>query len=190
MSLSDFPVSYMSDVRVLTFSDRSADADNTRISRFPCMECPGMHRVFDSARPSSDSRYRRPTRGLPPHATGSAPRSCDFGAQYLACPSPDQRFTPGVTAKGAWPGATVGRYSFHVGLFHPLLHAGFNRRSLRVLNGSGVFDNSHVLYSSCSCWIRTCDLKDRRLAQRVGNAPHGTARIGHPIISEYGCPIP
>ena len=132
MSLSDFPVSYMSDVRVLTFSDRSADADNTRISRFPCMECPGMHRVFDSARPSSDSRYRRPTRGLPPHATGSAPRSCDFGAQYLACPSPDQRFTPGVTAKGAWPGATVGRYSFHVGLFHPLLHAGFNRRSLRV----------------------------------------------------------
>ena len=133
MSLSDFPVSYMSDVRVLTFSDRSADADNTRISRFPCMECPGMHRVFDSARPSSDSRYRRPTRGLPPHATGSAPRSCDFGAQYLACPSPDQRFTPGVTAKGAWPGATVGRYSFHVGLFHPLLHAGFNRRSLRVL---------------------------------------------------------
>ena len=27
----------------------------------------------------------------------------------------------------------MGRYSFHVGLFHPLLHAGFNRRSLRVL---------------------------------------------------------
>ena len=26
----------------------------------------------------------------------------------------------------------MGRYSFHVGLFHPLLHAGFNRRSLRV----------------------------------------------------------
>ena len=46
-----------------------------------------------------------------------------------ACTYPFQRFASVLTDKDAWFGATVGRYSFDVGLFHSFLHAGLSRRS-------------------------------------------------------------
>jgi len=58
MGPSDFPSACMSDVRLLTFSDRpiapsAVGADG--ISRFPCKEFPRIHRVFDSAGSEHDS---------------------------------------------------------------------------------------------------------------------------------------
>ena len=42
--------------------------------------------------------------------------------------TPVQRFAAPSRVANAWLGATVGRYSFGVGLFHPHLHAGLSRR--------------------------------------------------------------
>ena len=52
MGPSDFPSACMSDVRLLTFSDRPiapSEVGTDRTSRFPCKEFPRIHRVFDSA---------------------------------------------------------------------------------------------------------------------------------------------
>ena len=64
------------------------------ISRFSNIEFPRMLRVFDSAEPVYGSLRNAITPCCLPHRfTRSAPRTGDFGAQWLACVSPCQRFT-------------------------------------------------------------------------------------------------
>jgi hypothetical protein len=46
--------------------------------------------------------------------------------------TPVQRFAAPSRVANAWLGATVGRYSFGVGLFHPHLHAGLSRRFHKI----------------------------------------------------------
>ena len=46
--------------------------------------------------------------------------------------TPVQRFSSILSDTAAWLGATVGRYSFCAGLFHPQLHTGLPRRFLTV----------------------------------------------------------
>src|SRR5512133_1211796 len=61
--------------------------------------------------------------------TTSAPRFTPFrGSIAGLCVPPVQRFAAPSRVANAWLGATVGRYSFGVGLFHPHLHAGLSRR--------------------------------------------------------------
>lgn len=65
------------------------------ISRFSNIECPRMLRFFDSAGPVRD--FAAPVAAipccLPCLTTRSAPRMGDFGALFLACVFPCQRFT-------------------------------------------------------------------------------------------------
>ncbi len=58
------------------------------LSRFSSIECPRMHRVFDSAGPNSNLLLARCSWCLPDSSTRSAPRTPDFGAQWLAYVSP------------------------------------------------------------------------------------------------------
>ncbi len=69
-------------------------AGTAEISRFSNIEFPRMLRVFDSAEPVYGSLRNAITPCCLPHRfTRSAPRTGDFGAQWLACVSPCQRFT-------------------------------------------------------------------------------------------------
>ena len=50
MRSSDFPTAFILGVRLAAFSRRSTQGvDEVGISRFPCEECPRMHRVCDCA---------------------------------------------------------------------------------------------------------------------------------------------
>jgi len=77
-------------------------ADTTEISRFSNIECPRMLRVSDSAGPVYVSLlFAVIPCCLPYRFTRSAPRTGDFGAQWLACVFPCQRFTCGLAAARA-----------------------------------------------------------------------------------------
>ena len=74
------------------------------ISRFPCKEFPHMHRVSDRAGPRSLAHNGRVRVAFRIRSTASAPRICDFAAQYLVCVYPCQRFAcPSTTAHDSGP---------------------------------------------------------------------------------------
>jgi hypothetical protein len=105
MKLSDFPQPFIA-VVLLRFTARTSLCHPTRpvrgISRFSCIECPRMLRVSDSAGPVHNSLNNAATPSCLPHrCTRSAPRKGDFGAQWLACASPCQRFTCNLTVARA-----------------------------------------------------------------------------------------
>jgi hypothetical protein len=101
MRPSDSPQTCMSKLRPLAFFDRPTLPSSVgvcRASRFSRIEFPHMPRVSDSAVSKDSSRnYRCPSCCLPHIKTRSAHRSGDFGAQYLACAYPCQRFTRVLT---------------------------------------------------------------------------------------------
>ena len=55
------------------------------ISQLPYKRLPSMHRFSDRAGPGHDRRMRHVSCCLLLYLTASAPRSCDFAAQWLAC---------------------------------------------------------------------------------------------------------
>ena len=57
------------------------------------------------------------------------PNSVITRLNSLACTCRYRRFARALTDTDARLAVTVGRYSFGVGLLHPLLHAGLSRRS-------------------------------------------------------------
>src|SRR4029434_1099801 len=95
------------------------------------MKIPHMHRFSDLAGSPGDSRITPPV---------MLPSAChdDVGTPIFPISrlnswpvrTPVQRFAAPSRVANAWLGATVGRYSFGVGLFHPHLHAGLLRRKL------------------------------------------------------------
>jgi len=69
---------------------------------------------------------------LPSHVTYQVGISIYlFGAQYPAHQCPCLRFDGHLAITAAKLGARMVRYSFPVGLLHPLQHAGLSRRSSR-----------------------------------------------------------
>ena len=105
MELFDFPQPIIA-VVLLGFTARTSRCHLPRlvrgISRFSCMECPRMHRVSDSAGPVHGSLYNALHRvAFPAVQRGRHPGLGDFGAQWLACASPCQRFTCSLTVARA-----------------------------------------------------------------------------------------
>ena len=100
-----------------------------RISRFSRMKIPHMHRFSDRAgsarrlahNATSDVAFRR-------HDNVGTPITPISRLNSWPVRTPIQRFAAPSRVANAWLGATVDRYSFGVGLFHPLLHAGLSRR--------------------------------------------------------------
>src|ERR1019366_2882110 len=83
----------------------------------------------------------------------------DFAAQYPACLCPCQRFTCSLNGGPRMTRGQVVCYSFPVGLFHSLSHAGLSRRTRRssaaicfflTFLGSGCH---HSVYLTDS-WVR------------------------------------
>jgi hypothetical protein len=114
-----------------TFPDRSARADALEVSRFSCTLFSDVHEVFDYAEPDGHSRLAQPP-VLPSHRqNGVGTRLHIFGAQSSSPPVPlsSLQLSPSrVTAQDSRP--RWSRFSFSVGLFHPLQCAGLARRSL------------------------------------------------------------
>jgi hypothetical protein len=100
-----------------------------RISRFSRMKIPHMHRFSDLAGSAGDSRITPPAM-LPSacHDDVGTPIHPISRLNSWPVRTPVQRFAAPSRVANAWLGATVGRYSFGVGLFHPHLHAGLSRR--------------------------------------------------------------
>src|SRR5271154_3806910 len=100
----------------------------SEVSRFSCMKLPNVSGVFDYAGLARDSRYR------PCHAAFHQVKSVGalIASFRSSIPSPP---VPLFTLRRAPHGAQrktrgrVVRYSFLVGLFHSLLHAGLSRRT-------------------------------------------------------------
>ena len=90
---------------------------------------PHMHRFSDLAGSASDSRITPPAM-LPSacHDDVGTPIHPISRLNSWPVRTPVQRFAAPSRVANAWLGATVGRYSFGVGLFHPHLHAGLSRR--------------------------------------------------------------
>src|SRR5674476_1320648 len=63
-----------------------------------------------------------------PNSVGT-PVEIDFAAQYPACLCPCQRFTCSLNGGPRMTRGQVVCYSFPVGLFHSLSHAGLSRRT-------------------------------------------------------------
>src|SRR5262249_18809836 len=80
--------------------------------------------------------------GLPPAGTAALGPHRSSIAQPAS--TPVQRFGPALAGRAAWLGATVGRYSFGVGLFHTQLQAGFipAHRLSRRTNGTAGPDRA------------------------------------------------
>ena len=102
---SDSPQTCMSTLRLLAFFNRPALTSSVgvcRASRFSRMELPHMPRGSLTPRCRRTARaYRCPSYCLPRIKTRSAHRSGDFGAPYLACAYPCQRFARILTNPGA-----------------------------------------------------------------------------------------
>jgi hypothetical protein len=138
IGLSDFPQPFIVAV-LLRFTTRTSHCHMLRpvhgISRFSCIECPRMLRVSDSARPVSVSLYNDIHRVAFPIVQQSQHLG-EVISELNTWPT-----LPLLTLRHAITGHRriargpdiVGiRYSFHVGLFHPLLYAGLSRRFLDV----------------------------------------------------------
>ena len=132
MRQSDFPRPCISGVRPQPSPSgphRSRWEGNRGISRFSRMKSPHMHRFSDLAGSASDSRITPPAM-LPSacHDDVGTPIHPISRLNSWPVRTPVQRFAAPSRVANAWLGATVDRYSFGVGLFHPHLHAGLSRR--------------------------------------------------------------
>ena len=92
--------------------------------------------------------WRKLAISLPPvwpsrykHTVGA--RNSFFEARFLARRCLCLRFTRRLAAPSARLEVKMVRYSFLVGLFHPLLHAGLSRRTLAYARGPEVLILSH-----------------------------------------------
>ena len=88
-----------------------------------------MHGFFDRAGSADSSRLALSTTW--PSALGdgvSTPIRLISRLNSPACTCPCERFAAPSRVANASLGVTVDRYSFGVGLSHPLLHAGLSRR--------------------------------------------------------------
>ena len=130
MPLSDSSGAY---TRVLRPEPSPADlllllAGASEVSRFSCMKLPDVSGIFDYAGLTRDSRYR------PCHVAFHQVKSVGalIASFRSSIPSPP---VPLFTLRRAPRSAQrktrgrVVRYSFLVGLFHSLLHAGLSRRT-------------------------------------------------------------
>ena len=126
---------YMSGLWLFAFPDRSPFIEDApEVSRFSCILLRGVPGVFDYAGSGVGSRVSAARRcGLPTDRTGSAPGSMfsqlntlPTGASVYASPAASRR--PTQDSRSGW-----NRFSFPVGLLHPLQYAGSSRRSLSPL---------------------------------------------------------
>src|ERR1700674_98863 len=123
----------MSAVRFMAFADRSCSfvQDVQEISRFSCMLFLSVRGFLDYAGPTSHSRFAWLSCCLPPIGTKSA--SCSIVFSKLNSPAHRYlclRFKRYLATSPARLEARMDSlFSFPVGLFHPLQHAGLSRRS-------------------------------------------------------------
>ena len=99
------------------------------ISRFSCIECPHMLRVSDSAGPTRDSLVCASCRIAFPHVVqGRHPKLVisELNGWPALPPVNASRASSRLPAHDSGP--QWSSFSFHVGLFHPLLYAGLSRR--------------------------------------------------------------
>ena len=104
-----------------------------RASRFPCQECLHMLRVYDPAGPSHRLPYRHATCCLPQLVRRSASRSEISGLNTSPVLSPVNASRAALRSHAHDSGSWRPAMPFHVGLFHSLLLAGFDRRSRRLI---------------------------------------------------------
>src|SRR5208283_4062442 len=132
MASCDSSGACMSGLWLFAFPDRSPFIEDApEVSRFSCILFRGVPGVFDYAGSGVGSRDNADRRcGLPTDRTGSAPGSpfsqlhtLPTGASVYASPAASRR--PVQDSRSGW-----NRFSFPVGLFHPLQYAGLSRRSL------------------------------------------------------------
>jgi len=121
------------------FPDRPAQTKTgtVAISRFSCIECPRMLRVSDSAGPTCDSLSSVSCRVAFPHVVqGRHPKRVisKLNGWPALPPVNASRATSRLPAHDSGP--QWSGFSFHVGLFHPLLYAGLSRRFHNVPNFS------------------------------------------------------
>ena len=113
------------------FPDRPAQTmtGTVEISRFSCIECPHMLRVSDSAGPAHDSLLCALYRIAFPHVVqGRHPKLVisELDGWPALPPVNASRASSRLPAHDSGP--QWSSFSFHVGLFHPLLYAGLSRR--------------------------------------------------------------
>src|SRR5437660_9404554 len=131
---SDFSGTCMSAVWFMAFADRSYsfEPDVREISRFSCMLFLSVRGFSHYAGPNSHSRNN--VAAVLPSSISEGSRHPDTSAfrSSLARPTgtPGLRFTRHLTVPPARLAATMeSLFSFPVGLFHPLQHAGLSRRT-------------------------------------------------------------
>jgi hypothetical protein len=103
-------------------------AGASEVSRFSCMKLPDVSGVFDYAGLAKDSRYR------PRHVAFHQIKSvgaliASFRSSIPSPPVPLFTLRPAPRGAQRKTRGRVVRYSFLVGLFHSLLHAGLSRRT-------------------------------------------------------------
>jgi hypothetical protein len=130
---SDFSCTFMSAVRFMAFADRSCSfvQDVQEISRFSCMLFLSVRGFLDYAGPNNPLAITWLLCCLPPLGRESA--SCSIGFSKLNSPAHRYlclRFKRHLAISPARLEARMDSlFSFPVGLFHPLQHAGLSRRS-------------------------------------------------------------
>src|SRR5712692_2067352 len=132
---SDSSETLRSAVRRLAFSGRSRSRfgrEVPEVSRFSCMLFLSVRGFLDYAEPADHSRYRGQPYCLPPLRMGSASLIDPFRSSIAR---PTDTLVYASTAPSRTPpqdsGSRWSRFSFLVGLFHPLQHAGLSRRTRR-----------------------------------------------------------
>jgi hypothetical protein len=121
----------MSGLRLVAFPDRPAGAGAKEVSRFSCILFLGVPGVFDYAGPGVGSRITPPAgvafplteKGRRPVLSFRSSIAQPTDASVYASPAASRR--PVQDSRSGWS-----RFSFPVGLFHPLQHAGLSRRTL------------------------------------------------------------
>ena len=122
---SDSSLAYMSGLWLLTFPDRSAAADTKEVSRFSCMlfldvlgssTTPGLTAARDLTLLASMA-FPQTAKGRRPVVSFRSSIAQPTDASVYASPAASRR--PVQDSRSGWS-----RFSFPVGLFHPLQHAG------------------------------------------------------------------
>jgi hypothetical protein len=131
MSQSDSSLAFISGLWLFAFPDRPACAGAKEVSRFSCMLFRSVPGVFDYAGPGPGSRSIAMDRcGLPADRTESA--SGSMFSQLYTQPTVASIYASRAASRRMAQDSRPGwsRFSFPVGLSHPLQHAGLSRRSL------------------------------------------------------------
>src|ERR1035437_1866745 len=123
------------------------------------MEFPSMPGVSDCAGFMVGSHLASPMMwpSASPNSVGT-PVEIDFAAQYPACLCPCQRFTCSLNGGPRMTRGQVVCYSFPVGLFHSLSHAGLSRRTRRSSAAEYVFSATCPGKPGCSFPHGECEL--------------------------------